>query len=103
MWSLMKEVKFGLEDKFSEQIRTYVDMYVFIYIARLSTLSRNLPYGRIFGQPLVGCSHKIVCFDDICCRFLNSVLFNPRPPHDVHRERERGKNTISKRYQLLSN
>ena len=71
--------------------------YVCIYIAHLSTLSKTPPYRRIFGPLLVGCGHKIVCFDDICCRFLNSAPFNPRPPHDVHREQERNKNIISKR------
>ena len=32
------------------------------------TLEKNPPYGWFFGPPLVGCSHKYVCFEDIWCR-----------------------------------
>ena len=88
------------------QIRTYVDMFVFIYIVRLSILSRNPPVGRIFGPLLGGCSHKIVCFDDICCKFLNSAPFNPRPPdlHMMYTESEREAKILSVRdYQMQSN
>ena len=48
------------EDKRTTEVTT-----LYIYI-----LAKNLPYGQVFGLPLMGCDLKNICFQDICCKLL---------------------------------
>ena len=46
----------------------HIWIYVHLYIP-----VKNLPYGWFFGPPLVGCSHKTVCFESMVQTFNTKV------------------------------